>query len=497
MKFIYNNPFRVLGISVNATTREKDRNVARAKAFLAGKKQVRFDSDIPLPVEAERTLESIQEASSQIQQIKGRLRHAHLWFWEGNPVDSKAFQLIKNDSPDKGVELLLRNSLDKEVSARNYSSFRNLAVYYMSMLRPGIQFNEEIAEAGLRFLGQFFKSDYFDEYSREVVGDEYLDRQATIDDLCNVVFKPFKQWIQMGEFDASEFTGWIKEFPEEIQKKVKGSFIAKPLNDINQEINKAKEQLDKDGKYGYFAGKKLFENAGPILKQLEGLLTRKDYRYEAAAADLAKQIRSCCFAYWEAETESGESDPGPRCLYLTEKAYELCPFGSTGDQLKGDRKQIKEWIAGADERKQQEKIKGDIEFLVRIVKKLESLSGPSQLSQAKSILNESKPRLNRVRDVLGEDDDLYIKISTGVASHIMACLIDYANTYALDRADHAKVERIMVRLGDLDMDYTFSLHWQKNLNVIQQNLSATSSEGGKGCLVIIVVAVVIWIIGQL
>ena len=110
MKFIYNNPFRVLGISVNATAREKDRNVARAKAFLAGKKQVRFDSDIPLPVEAERTLESIQEASSQIQQIKGRLRHAHLWFWEGNPVDSKAFQLFRGDTSEKGVELLLRNS---------------------------------------------------------------------------------------------------------------------------------------------------------------------------------------------------------------------------------------------------------------------------------------------------------------------------------------------------------------------------------------------------
>ena len=255
--------------------------------------------------------------------------------------------------------------------------------------------------------------------------------------------------------------------------------------------------MDKDGKYGYFAGKKLFENAGPILKQLEGLLTRKDYRYEAAAADLAKQIRSCCFAYWEAETESGESDLGPRCLYLTEKAYKLCPFGPTGDQLKDDRKQIKEWIAGADERKQQEKIKGDIEFLVRIVKKLESLSGPSQLSQAESMLKESKPRLNRVRDVLGVGDDLYIKISTGVASHIMGCLIDYANTYAIDRADYAKVAKIMEKVGELDMDYTFRRRWQQNLNVIQQNLSATSSEGGKGCLVIIVVVVVIWIIGQL
>ena len=48
MKFIYNNPFRVLGISVNATAREKDRNVARAKAFLAGKKQVRMLLDVKI-----------------------------------------------------------------------------------------------------------------------------------------------------------------------------------------------------------------------------------------------------------------------------------------------------------------------------------------------------------------------------------------------------------------------------------------------------------------
>ena len=179
---------------------------------------------------------------------------------------------------------------------------------------------------------------------------------------------------------------------------------------------------------------------------------------------------------------------------MTKKAYELCPFGPTGEQLKDDRKQIKEWIAGSGKRKEQEKIKGDIDSLLRIIKKLESSSGPSQLSQAESMLNESKPKLNRVCDVLGEDDDLYIKISTGVASHIMGCLIDYANTYASDRAAYAKVAKIMVKVGELDMDSTFRRRWQQNLNVIQQNLSAASSGDGegRGCLIIIVIIVLIY-----
>ena len=167
-----------------------------------------------------------------------------------------------------------------------------------------------------------------------------------------------------------------------------------------------------------------------------------------------------------------------------------------GEQLKDDRKRIKEWIAGSDERKQQEKIKGDIDSLLRIIKKLESSSGSSQLSQAESMLSESKPKLNRVRDVLGEDDDLYIKISTAVASHIMGCLVDYANTYASDRATYAKVAKIMVKVGELDMDSTFRRRWQQNLNVIQQNLSATSSDDGdgRGCLYVIGIIVVIYIL---
>lgn len=498
MDYIYSNPFRVLGLDIDSTERDKERNKAKARAFLKAKKPIRFENDIPLPVDVERTMESIEEASSQIQQSAGRIKFAHLWFWEGNPVDTKAFQLLRSDNQEEGVSLLLRNSDAKEISDRNYSSFRNLAIYYLSMLGPGMSFNKGLAEQGLRFLGKFFKSDYFDQFSRIAVGNSYPGRNVVLEDLCDVVFKKFKLWVNTGKISSTELVDWIDEFPEDIKKNVKNSFIAKPINDIASEINKAEETLDKGDEYGYYAGKKLYENAAPVLKRLEGLLGRSDYRYESAAEDVAKKMRICCFTYWEAELENGENDPGTRCLYLTERAYSLCPFGSFGEILKKDISQIKDWIDGAAERKKQEKAQDDIEVIVGYIEELQGPSnGSNQLSRCEYIIEQVEPVLRRIRGLLGQQSELVTKMSTALGSHIVGSLIEFTNKYASSASMYQRVSNAMSKLRGWSLESDFRAHLEKNYSIINQNASlATTAEsrqsgGGKGCLVAIAAVFVI------
>lgn len=499
MNFITQNPFRILGLSIDSTEKDKARNFAKAKAFLAAKKTVLFESDLPLAVEVERTMESLQEASSQIQQVSGRLKYAHLWFWEGNPVDSKAFQLLRSGNHEDGVSLLLRNSDGKEISARNYSSFRNLALYYLAMLGPGMSFNKALAENGLRFIGRFFKSDYFDQYSRIAVGDGYPGRKAMVEDLCVVIFKPFKLWVNTGKVNSDELINWIEEFPEDIKKSVKNSFIAKPISDITEEINKSEATLDEGDKYGYYAGKKLYENAAPVLKRLEGLLGRSDYRYEASAEDVAKQMRRCCFAFWEAEMESDESDPGTRCLYLSERAYSLCPFGSFGETLKKDVDQIKEWNQGAAERNKKEKAKDDIEYIVGCIDELQNLSGRAQLSHCESVVEGAEPVLKRIRGLLGHDAEIVTKMSTALASHIVGCLINFTNNYANNASGYQRVSSLMGKIRNWNLESDFRAHLEENYLVIRQNASLASqveerrSSGGSGCLVAVVAVFVIYL----
>jgi hypothetical protein len=480
----------VLGISVDATEKEKARNISRSKAFLAANKQVRFDSDISLPIEVERTLETIQDAESKIQQPNGRLRHAHLWFWDGNPVDSKALQLIRDNAPNKGVTLLLRNVSDKDISPRNYSSYRNIAIYYLSMLGPGMELNQDVAAAGLKFFGKFIQSDYFEKFSQHVLGDNaFLDKEDAIQDLCGLIFKPFKKWIDEGKIQVSEFIQWIDDFPENAKKDLKNRFIDKPLQELTEAIKQAEDAIDDNPASGHYAGKKLIEKAKPLLNKLEQFLGKTDYRYESAAEDTALKIRSCCFAFWNDQLEKGDSDPESSCLYLSKSAYKLCPNGKTGDLLKNDIEQIKEYIAGAA-------VRGDFEFIIRLLEKYKNASGSSLYSQASSMLREAKSRLHRIRDVKGRNNDEYLKMSTVVASCIVGMLIEYANDYASTATEYNKIKNKMSEVGDLDMESHYKAHWSRNLEIVSSNAStgsvySSSSSGGSGCLVAIVCVFVI------
>ena len=56
---------------------------SRAKAQANLELEIEFDSDIPLTVEPERTLESLKDAKGLIEQAKGRLQHSLWWFRVG------------------------------------------------------------------------------------------------------------------------------------------------------------------------------------------------------------------------------------------------------------------------------------------------------------------------------------------------------------------------------------------------------------------------------
>ena len=58
LEVLFSNPFRVLGVPVDATEKTVLRHFNRARAQASLERKIEFDSDIPLAVEPERTLES-------------------------------------------------------------------------------------------------------------------------------------------------------------------------------------------------------------------------------------------------------------------------------------------------------------------------------------------------------------------------------------------------------------------------------------------------------
>lgn len=123
INLIQNNPYRFLGVTSNATTKEILANSSRIKAFCNVGKHVEYpmDMDAFLP-KMERTMESLETASSALELPEDKLRHAFFWFMNASNTDTEAIECLKKGDLEQAMSVLYRN--------QNFSNIVNCGIIY-------------------------------------------------------------------------------------------------------------------------------------------------------------------------------------------------------------------------------------------------------------------------------------------------------------------------------------------------------------------------------
>mgnify|MGYP000758200015 FL=1 len=106
LKCVFQNPFRVLGVTANASKKEIIANVNKFKAFLKVGKQIicPFDT-IPGTSSVERTIEAIESAEKAIELPIDQLRWSLFWFVNRTPIDNIALNHVQSGNIDKAIEI--------------------------------------------------------------------------------------------------------------------------------------------------------------------------------------------------------------------------------------------------------------------------------------------------------------------------------------------------------------------------------------------------------
>lgn len=479
---ITSNPYRVLGIPIDATKREKTKAVNDLKRHAGQKKEVPSGKllvkEFTLSAPPQRSVEELEDAVNRIQQVAGKLNHAHMWFWEGNAVDKKAFQCFSKDESQDGIKLLERNVEGKGVSANNFSSVRNLGLYYLDKSTAHDSLDSRFLNAGIQNLGKFCNSEYFDEYSQKA-GDERLqvESDAIRRQMVDYIYNPLKGAIEAGDVDIKGLVSAFKTFPENLRKYLSDKFTGKHISDVESFVEEARKATRHDPAKGYSAAKKLHKQSEPRLLSLGKVLGSGDYQLDQLKTEIAKAMRHCVTEYHNHHNELGDKDPGKHGLEITKLALLVCSTGTIAESLKEDIEFLKEWNRNSAKRKKQKSVNGEIEKLGRLLEGSQDIAGHAALDKARSLINGSKPILNRIKSVLGEQDEEYKKMSDVVAAVSIGLLIDYANT----TTDCASVVPLMEKIGQMDMSSETKSHWSRNFDVLRGNVSAGSEDGG-GCL---------------
>lgn len=138
MDLIYNNPFRILGVTANASLSDRKQQANLIAQYLKIGKSAKLEFDLSPPLKSiERTKELIDLQGSRIHSTEDKIIYSLFWFVQANSIDKIALKhLTKSRDIQAALSDFEKGCRDFIVNPNNYSSILNYSTLEI------IDFNE-------------------------------------------------------------------------------------------------------------------------------------------------------------------------------------------------------------------------------------------------------------------------------------------------------------------------------------------------------------------
>ncbi|WP_180048637.1 PspC domain-containing protein [Acinetobacter sp. YH12144] len=412
MQFIINNPYRILGLTANASSREVAKRVADLETFAEFGKQKKYSLDLIEIAPLTRTVDTIQQAAKDIESDTDKLVYAFFWFAKVDSVDDLAIECIENNAVQKAFEIW-DQQISKDENEAKFSWRLNRAV--ISLFRSQApQFDSTNFELALADLG-YLTDEHFEEVKDFVFGNNSVNVnqpqvvKKIIDELIGFVSNLEEQPYGEHYLDLlNEF--WT--FNSDLQDYIQTKLFAPCINQIEIAIQKSKQLRDA-------------ENSSSInqyngLKEVEDLIYEIDefsenYKIQNIINEYANEVRRCSlYAY-------NQMDNRDLAYELISWAEALPSYGQVAQDIEKNKEELIDLI----ENDKFEEIYATITDYIK--RDLHSID------DARKVLNVFKIELAKV-DVHNE---MYYTVSSYCVTKILNYLIDEFNE-ASDRLERDK-----------------------------------------------------------
>jgi hypothetical protein len=165
VKLVLENPFRVLGLSAAASTRDIAKRVSDLETFAELGKTKSFPTDFPSFGKIIRTVDTVRTAAKKIEQQENKLLYSFFWFRIGHEVDQAALEALSAGHYEEAFAAW-ESELSKN-GPRRYTSRLNSAVLNLCL--------SDQTEGSAYFISAmesigFLMDDYLAESVKDVLG---------------------------------------------------------------------------------------------------------------------------------------------------------------------------------------------------------------------------------------------------------------------------------------------------------------------------------------
>lgn len=325
MEIINKNPFRVAGILANSSAREVERQRGRIKAFARVGKRIDSEYDFNFLDRIDRTEDEINLAFSQLEQNKDKVNYSLFWFLNASPFDSTALGYLKNNDPEKAIEIWEKVTQNKPITASNFSSINNLSTYRL------LSTSEASLKEAIKSKFALIDSYYFESFIHEVADETFsIEKKKQKDKLVDEFIKVFKS-----KYSTKQLIDLFDECDEQVKKYVAKKFTRNPLNNIESKIEKAKNERKKYPSKAYSTGRKLIKDTMSDLSLLQSILNSSDLKYKMIADNLANEVMQCGIDYInKMDDDELENSHVDSAIGLIKKAKSIAVSQLTIDRAK-------------------------------------------------------------------------------------------------------------------------------------------------------------------
>ena len=426
MELIKNNPYRILGLLVGASATILNRHRTKIPYYIRSGNQIPTEfTDFSFETLGDiiRTEDSIENAASKLNHDSDKMSSALFWFYKGNTItDEPAFDAIKEADLEQVISIWTKLTSNGEVSQRNASAYSNLGTLYLSGIMEGTNTNEALLEQGISLKLKFLESDFIKDFKALATDETY---KTTKKELQLLFLNQVQSEIEKsGGINSNKLLDILTKQKFSAKEDFLKGFVQKPIEQIEKKIEESKSKRKANKANSIKAANNLLADTKDSIKQLKSILGAINIKYSSIADKLAMEFFACGRDYFM-HFKDTDTDPSDYSMKLFKNAKSYAVGNITKQQIDENIKDLQEWIDDKPERDQQARILVDFEKLKNLIDEFEGRS--ETVAIGKQFLANARPYLNNVKSVLGSTDEIYLGLSSRIASDAQGMCVSEIN----------------------------------------------------------------------
>ena len=346
---IADNPFRILGLSGNASEREIRKRVRTLTRLAEVGRSKEVDFDFPFLGRVERSLDAIRQAASQIEQGQERLTHSLFWFLQRDSVDEIALNHLAQGGIEKARSIWQKVPRTEHVSDRNLSTVFNIGT---------LDLIEAFGHGGAQAQGRFAsalhgKSALLEPENFQTLTLLIAGKVANVD--SSEVIRAWAKTIIVEASSSSlasdpgDLFNAFKGCPSAVLQEVEEYFVSTPKHTVEVLIRTCEEARESTPAEASTAAGILFSESKEPLRTLRDIWGRDSLKYQLVSDSVSEELLVCGTTYFQTHKESG-LDPGPDTQRVLNMAFKCAAGQAMKHSILENQEGLQSWLQDTESR---------------------------------------------------------------------------------------------------------------------------------------------------